>query len=85
MLCFFLEHSISSDTIRGLTHGMRIVATARAFIGGKILVVFYSEYHQPICVNAELFNNDNGFIVCNYGTFAYMEWRVVPPEVRVTL
>ena len=43
MLCSFLEHSISSDTIRGSIHGVRIVAIARASNGGKIPMVFDSE------------------------------------------
>ena len=82
---FFLEHSLSSDTMRGPTRGVRTIATARSSTAGKIPMVFDSECRQPICVNAERFNNEIGFIVRNHGTFAYKEWRAVPPEVRAPL
>ena len=61
----------------------------REFSGDDILqqlsVTFNADCRQPVCVNAERFNNEIGFIVRTHGTFHYKEWRLVPEAVRAPL
>ncbi|WOH00526.1 hypothetical protein DCAR_0519892 [Daucus carota subsp. sativus] len=58
---------------------------AKAASTGKLSVVFDANCRQPICANAERFNNEIGFIIRNHGTFSYKDWRLVPEEVRAPL
>ena len=64
---------------------MRIVPTTRTSACGKIPIIYDAKSHQPIYVNVERFNNEIGFIMHNYETFNYKEWRAVSPEVRELL
>ncbi|KAK1366022.1 hypothetical protein POM88_041583 [Heracleum sosnowskyi] len=70
---------------RKATRGMGTSKIARASSTGKLSVVFYANCRQPICRNAERFNNEIGFIVRNHGTLCYKDWRLVPEEVRAPL
>ncbi|XP_074341524.1 uncharacterized protein LOC141678959 [Apium graveolens] len=58
---------------------------ARAASTGKLSVTFDANCRQPICLNAERFNNEIGFIVRNHATFSYKDWRLVPEHVRAPL
>lgn len=58
---------------------------AKATLGGKLSVTFDVDCLQPICINAERFNNEIGFIVRNHAAFHYKEWRLVPEAVRAPL
>ncbi|KAF4363470.1 hypothetical protein F8388_016598 [Cannabis sativa] len=75
----------SSFKTRGATRGMTTASIAKASSSGKLSVIFDAECRQPICTNAEKFNNEIGFIIRNHGTFHYKEWRMVPEEVRAPL
>ncbi|KAF4360553.1 hypothetical protein F8388_017803 [Cannabis sativa] len=77
--------SVSVNKSRGLTRGVKTASIAKASANGKLPVTFDEECRQPICTNAERFNNDIGFIVRNHGSFHYKEWRVVPEEIRAPL
>lgn len=70
---------------RKATRGMMTSKMARAASTGKLSVTFDANCRQPICINAERFNNEIGFIVRNHGTFSYKEWRLVPEHVRAPL
>ncbi|KAK1393842.1 hypothetical protein POM88_012898 [Heracleum sosnowskyi] len=70
---------------RKTTRGMGTSKIARASSTGKLSVVFYVNRRQPICTNAERFDNEIGFVVRNHGTFSYKDWRLVPEEVRAPL
>ncbi|KAF4402227.1 hypothetical protein G4B88_017739 [Cannabis sativa] len=75
----------SSFKPRGATRGMSTTTIAKASSTGKLSVTFDAECRQPICTNAEKFNNETGFIIRNHGTFHYKEWRMVPEDVRAPL
>lgn len=70
---------------RKATRGLGTSKIAKAAATGKLSVIFDANYRQPICSNAERFNNEIGFIVRNHGTFCYKDWRLVPEEVRAPL
>ncbi|KAL8156480.1 hypothetical protein AgCh_001540 [Apium graveolens] len=70
---------------RKATHGTGTSKIAKAAAIGKLLVVFDADCRQPICNNAEKFNNEIGLIVRNHGTFSYKDWRLVPEEIRAPL
>ncbi|KAK1357569.1 hypothetical protein POM88_050825 [Heracleum sosnowskyi] len=70
---------------RKATRGMGTSKIAKAAATGKLSVIFDADCRQPICRNAERFNNEIGFIVRNHGTFCYKDWRLVPEEVRAPL
>ncbi|XP_063944594.1 uncharacterized protein LOC108203730 [Daucus carota subsp. sativus] len=70
---------------RKATRGMATSKIAKASATGKLSVVFDADCRQPICNNAERFNNEIGFIIRNHGTFGYKDWRLVPEEVRAPL
>ncbi|XP_062076208.1 uncharacterized protein LOC133780557 [Humulus lupulus] len=75
----------SSFKPRGVTRGLTTTTIAKASSTGKLSVTFNAECRQPICTNAEKFNNEIGFIIQNHGTFHYKEWRMVPEDVRAPL
>ncbi|KAL8120310.1 hypothetical protein AgCh_017468 [Apium graveolens] len=58
---------------RKATHGMRTSKIAKASSTGKLSVVFDANCRQPICANAERFNNEIGLIVLSHGTFIKKE------------
>lgn len=70
---------------RKATRGMGTSKIAKAAATGKLSVTFDADCRQPICSNAERFNNEIGFVVRNHGTFFYKDWRLVPEEVRAPL
>ncbi|KAK1360626.1 hypothetical protein POM88_045100 [Heracleum sosnowskyi] len=70
---------------RKATRGMGTSKIAKAAAIGKLSVIFDADCRQPICNNAERFNNEIGFIVRNHGTFCYKDWILVPEEVRAPL
>ncbi|XP_074330258.1 uncharacterized protein LOC141667607 [Apium graveolens] len=75
----------NDNKTRAATRGMGTSRIAKASATGKLSVVFDADCRQPICNNAEKFNNEIGFIVRNHGTFSYKDWRLVPQEVRAPL
>ncbi|XP_062094056.1 uncharacterized protein LOC133800099 [Humulus lupulus] len=79
------QRQTSSFKPRGVTRGLTTTTIAKASSTGKLLVTFNAECRQPICTNAEKFNNEIGFIIRNHGTFHYKEWRMVPEDVRAPL
>ncbi|XP_074324585.1 uncharacterized protein LOC141661468 isoform X2 [Apium graveolens] len=70
---------------RKATRGLGTSKIAKAASSGKLSVIFDADCLQPICANAEKFNNEIGFIVRNHATFHYKEWRLVPEAVRAPL
>lgn len=70
---------------RKATRGLGTSKIAKAASSGKLSVIFDADCLQPICTNAERFNNEIGFVVRNHGTFHYKDWRLVPEAVRAPL
>ncbi|XP_074323660.1 uncharacterized protein LOC141660568 [Apium graveolens] len=70
---------------RKATRGLGTSKIAKAASSGKLSVIFDADCLQLICANAEMFNNEIGFIVRNHATFHYKEWRLVPEAVRAPL
>ncbi|KAM6589518.1 hypothetical protein CsatA_012123 [Cannabis sativa] len=62
-------------------HGTKVLKKSAK----SLTVTFDYKLNQAICDNAERFNNEIGFIVRQYCSFQYKEWRLVPPEVRAPL
>ncbi|XP_062078591.1 uncharacterized protein LOC133783073 [Humulus lupulus] len=75
----------SSFKPRVVTCGLTTTTIAKASSTRKLSVTFNAECRQPICTNAEKFNNEIGFIIRNHGTFHYKEWIMVPEDVRAPL
>lgn len=66
--CFFYECILYVDQAvkykpRKATRGMATSKIARAALTRKLSVTFDDNCRQPICSNAERFNNEIGFIV----------------------
>ncbi|PON76990.1 hypothetical protein PanWU01x14_029990 [Parasponia andersonii] len=51
-----------SGAVRGPTCGKKTVLIAKSATGGKLPITFEAPCRQPICVNAERFNNEMGYI-----------------------
>ncbi|PON49270.1 hypothetical protein PanWU01x14_231450 [Parasponia andersonii] len=74
-----------SEAVRGPTCGKKTILIAKSATSGKLPVTFGAACHQPICVNAERFNNEIGYIICHHGIFHHKEWRLVPEDERAPL
>ncbi|PON92328.1 hypothetical protein TorRG33x02_118330 [Trema orientale] len=79
------EPSVTTRKVRGLTRCKGTVNIARAVTTSKLSISFDSNCQQAICDNAELFNNECGYIVCKHRSFHYKDWRHVPEEIRAPL
>ena len=69
---------------RGSTYGQR-ARKMKKHIKGRLTVEFNFTLLQAICDNAEMFNNEIGYIVRKNCSFQYKEWRCVPSTVRSPL
>ncbi|PON80735.1 hypothetical protein PanWU01x14_002910 [Parasponia andersonii] len=74
-----------SGAICGPTCGKKTVLSAKSATGGKLPVTFDTACRQPICVNAERFNNEIGYILRHHDIFYHKEWRLVPGDERAPL
>ncbi|PON64027.1 hypothetical protein PanWU01x14_127940 [Parasponia andersonii] len=72
----------TSTAVRGPTCGKKTVLLAKSATGGNLSVTFDALCCQPICVNAERFNNEIGYIVSHHNIFHHKEWRLVPENER---
>ncbi|PON95857.1 hypothetical protein TorRG33x02_083800 [Trema orientale] len=75
----------TSTAVRGPTCGKKTVLLAKSVTGAKLPITFDASCRQPICVNAERFNNEIGYIVRNHSIFHHKEWRLVPEDERAPL
>ena len=69
---------------RGSTYGQR-ARKMKKHIKGRLTVEFNFTLLQAICDNAEMFNNEIGYIVRKNCSFQYKEWRFVPSTVKAPL
>lgn len=70
---------------RKATRGLGTSKIAKEALGGKLFINFDADCLQPVCINAERFNKEIGFIVRNHAIFHYKEWRLVLEAVRAPL
>ena len=66
------------------TYGQR-ARKVKKHAKGRLTVEFNFTLMQAICDNAEMFNNEIGYIVRKNCSFQYKKWRCVPSTVRSPL
>ncbi|XP_052206195.1 uncharacterized protein LOC127810657 [Diospyros lotus] len=70
--------------VRRSTYGQR-ARKVKKHAKERLTVEFNFTLMQAICDNAEMFNNEIGYIVRKNCSFQYKEWRCVPSIVRAPL